>query len=152
MTPVGTYDPDWVEGNTVHPAWATPKSPLAIEALKVCGRKYFHGQTMHNSEFALWEEQARKTIGASDEHFLQRAWIKNVIEWARGMNKQGIKITFPVLLRMIADDDRRIDFLGINKERLLKDRKENIPEFIKITEINNSTFQRKLREMEESDE
>jgi len=152
MTPVGTYDPDWVGGEMSRPAWATPKSPLAIEALKVCGRKYFKGQTKHNSEFALWEEQERKAIGASDECFLQRAWIKNVIEWVRQKNIKGTVITFPVLLKMISDDDRRIDFLGINKDRLLKARKENIPEFAKRTEVNSSTFQRKLREMEESDE
>jgi hypothetical protein len=152
MTPVGTYDPDWVAGNQSRPAWAVPKTPIAIEALRVCGRSYFRGQTKHNSEFALWEEQERKIIGASDECFLQRAWIKNVIEWAREKNKQGTIITFPVLLKMIADDDRRIDFMGINRERLLKARKNNIPEFAKRIEVGKSTLQRILQESEESDE
>ena len=152
MTSVGTFDPDWVTENDNRPAWATPKSPLAIEALQICGRKYFRGQTKHQSEFALWEKIECKTIGASDECFLQREWIKSIFEWVRKMNIKGTVITFPVMIKMIADNDRRIDYLGKNENRLLKSRKENIPDFAKRVEISAATFERKLQEAEESDE
>lgn len=137
--PVGYYDPDWSSGGgQKRPSWATPKTKLAQDALAICGRKYFHGQTKHLSEFSDWDKIEQRTMGADEDSFLYKMWVMSCMEWAKKMNIKGIVITFGTVLKMINNDENKIDFIAKNKERLLKERKQSVPNFAGRININAS--------------
>jgi len=123
--PVGNFDPDWTNGGGLgRPGWATPKTSLAIRALIACGRKYFKGQTKHNSEYALWDAEETKAVGATGESYLHKAWLINCIEWAEKTNagQRPVIIVFGSLLKLIADEDRMTDWKSKNRKSVLENR------------------------------
>jgi hypothetical protein len=133
---VGIYDPDEeFDVAPVRPAWSIPKTPLEIEALRVCGRKYFLGKTKHDSEYAKFREHEDKALGSTDESYLYKKWIQNEIDWAAGINARQIKISFSLLLRMFDNAEKRTDWITRNRKRLLEERKTMLPD------IDFSTFE-----------
>jgi hypothetical protein len=140
---LGHYDPDWEEsGKQKRPGWATPKTPLAIMALSACGRKYFQGQTKHNSEFAEWDAEEEKCIGATDGAVIHKAWILNCIEWAKKQNALKLTIKFGSLLHLIQSNDHMIDWKMANANKILNERGKDV-----VEKFNNAaTLARKANE------
>ena len=122
---LGNFDPDWTNGGGLgRPGWATPKTPLAIRALTACGRKYFKGQTKHNSEFAIWDAEEVKAVGSTGESYLHKAWLINCIEWAEKTNagQRPVPVVFVSLLHLITDEDKMNDWKSKNRKQILDDR------------------------------
>jgi hypothetical protein len=125
--PVGSFDPDWTNGGGLgRPGWATPKTELSIRALAACGRKYFKGQTKHNSEFAEWDAEEVKAVGNTNECFLHKAWLISCIEWAERSNATQITIKFGSLLHAIQNHDRMVDWKAANREKVLQERGRDV--------------------------
>ena len=126
---LGSYDPDWANGGgSGRPGWATPKTDLARRALAACGRKYFKGQTKHNSEFAEWDLEEQRALGATPESYIHKAWLMNLIEWAERSNTTQITIKFGSLRHAIQNQERMIDWKASNREKVLSERGKNLVE------------------------
>lgn len=142
---IGYYDPDGSNFQGKRPAWATPKTQLAKDALAACGRKYFHGNTKHDSEYERFNVQETRAMGANNECYLYKKWIESCVEWAKSKNIQGLAITFPALLNLLENDERRNDWHAQNRTRLIEERKNNIPTE-GIAKVSNEWFSKQFEE------
>lgn len=120
--PIGTYDPDYENYGNKRPAWQTPKTDLQRRALAACGRKYFKDRHLERRAFEMEEDKAR---GETEEKYLHRMWIVHNIELCEEVNHPPvIERSFPILMRMIQNDSRMVDWKAANREKALAERKE----------------------------
>jgi hypothetical protein len=123
-SPVGSYDPD-TEDNEVRaikrPSWSIPQTPLAQSALSACGRQFFKGNNK-KVEFASWKEIEEKTLGEDDESYLYTEWVKSRIEYVAKFNSTRLSLLFDNLMRQINNNEKRIDWIIKNRNRVLAKR------------------------------
>lgn len=113
-------DPDSDDENpTVRPAWSKPKDDVDGLALRTCGRQYFKSP----KERKEWRALRDKTLGANIDDILYDAWIKHNIEYCAGQNQRFTKFNFTILIKMIQNDQRRVDWFAANREKVMKSRK-----------------------------
>ena len=131
--PVGSYDPDEEESRfNKRPAYLTSKTPLQITVLNCCRRKYFADKP----EFIKWKHLEEKTLGLTEEKVMFRAWIEFYAEWCGKKNAHRTVIAFPNLMYILENEVKRKDWIARNVERVMKERKNNLP-----TSVQKNRFQ-----------
>lgn len=121
---IGAYDPDGEENTQVRPAWSKPKDDLDTAALKACGRQYFKSST----ERKVWRALRDKAQGATEEDIMYSAWMEHNVGLCRDANikMKHIVRVFATLISMIENDQRRIDWVAANRERIMKERASSV--------------------------
>lgn len=120
--PVGYYDPDeGMEYGKKKPRSLLAKTDLQKELLRICGYKsgYFKDTDQRNA-FKKIEEKAN---GETEEQYLYREWILHNFEIAKINNRKIITRNVANVMRMIGNEERRIDWTIANRKRLLEKRK-----------------------------
>lgn len=128
---VGTFDPD-NEGSEQPkiPAWKKPKTELAKSAIgAIPSRKYFKDKP----EKKRWDTIEQKSMGEDEASFLFRKWVEHKIAYVAKANAHTITRSFSNLLAQIENDDWRIEWIAKNRNRLLKERAESIPNASYVT-------------------
>ena len=113
-------DDDLLPG--IRPGWSKTKTDLQKKALGACERTYFKSP----SERKRWNALEEKTRGATDEQILFVEWIKHNIELCEKANSRQITRVFATLLTMCENNERRIDWITSNREKVLADRKIDV--------------------------
>lgn len=115
---VYSYDPD--EENVVKiPAWKKPKNELQKRALKACRRPIL--QFKSREERKEWNTLEDKTYGSEERHILYAAWIVHNIEEcekANALSPRPVR-TFKILLAMIENENRRVDWEAGNAKKIM---------------------------------
>ncbi|MDP2364982.1 MAG: hypothetical protein Q8M94_14585 [Ignavibacteria bacterium] len=120
---VSWYDPD--EEATQfgkRPAWQRAKTDLQKKALAACGRKYFKSR----EERKRWNALEEKARGATEEDILFEAWILHNAKLCERANGLQITRVFGVLLAMIENEERQLDWKVANREHVFADKKLDI--------------------------
>ena len=111
-------------------AWMKPNDhrPTDVLLLVACGRTRmrFKSQTERNR----WKALQEKALGADDDSVMFDAWIKHNIDLAKKVNQSERRIvrTVPWVCSAIENQERQVDWVAANRERILQERAKVVEE------------------------
>jgi len=114
--PIGLFDPDEDDANPrVRPGWSKPKTELQRSALASCNRRWFKS----SGERREWNALEQKALGGTQESIMHQEWIKHNIQLCVTANSRRPERSFTILIKMIQNEDRKVDWIVANRDKVL---------------------------------
>jgi hypothetical protein len=118
--PLGTYDPDEENNPSIMIAALAPKNDLQKKAMDACRRTGFKNK----QDRTRWRKLEDRTFGGEEHHVMYKAWMEHNIDICATANSKTTIPTrsFVVLMLMIENENRRVDWEAANKDKVMASR------------------------------
>lgn len=137
MTPVGSYDPDADDRVTgLQKARPKGKTDLQRSALLATGHRTQQGEAGlfgSNDQKKRFRAIEDRALGADEESRMIAAWMRHNIKLAADANKFMTIRSMWWLLAAMENEDRMIDWISANRQRVLKEEHEFVKDMFDRT-------------------